>query len=82
MFFSAACAFPAIFGPNADQPLDAEIVRAKFSELCAEIEAKTGRTLSPNDAAEGFLRIANESMAEAPQKIPRSSAATIQPNMR
>ncbi|MEQ1491943.1 MAG: hydantoinase B/oxoprolinase family protein, partial [Terricaulis sp.] len=34
-----------------------------------EIEAKTGRTLSPNDAAEGFLRIANESMAEAIKKI-------------
>ena len=61
--------FPAIFGPNANQPLDAEIVRAKFAELCAEIEAKTGRTLSPNDAAEGFLRIANESMAEAIKKI-------------
>jgi len=61
--------FPAIFGPNSDQPLDCEIVRAKFTELCADIEARTGRALSPNDAAEGFLRIANESMAEAIKKI-------------
>ncbi|MEQ1818297.1 MAG: hydantoinase B/oxoprolinase family protein [Terricaulis sp.] len=61
--------FPAIFGPNADEPLDAEIVRTKFNALCAEIKAKTGTTLSPNDTAEGFLRIANESMAEAIKKI-------------
>ena len=61
--------FPAIFGVNADQPLDDDIVRAKFDQLCAEIKAKTDRTLSAHDAAEGFLRIANESMAEAIKKI-------------
>ncbi|WP_395646482.1 hydantoinase B/oxoprolinase family protein [Terricaulis sp.] len=61
--------FPAIFGPNADQPLDRAVVAAKFTELCAEIEAKTGRAIPPEEAAEGFLRIANESMAEAIKKI-------------
>src|SRR5689334_5642854 len=29
--------FPAVFGPHADQPLDAEIVARKFAELAARI---------------------------------------------
>jgi 5-oxoprolinase (ATP-hydrolysing) len=61
--------FPAIFGPNADQRLDLDVVVAQFATLCAEIERATGRALSPEKAAEGFLRIANESMAEAIKKI-------------
>jgi len=61
--------FPAIFGPNGDQPLDGDVVVKKFAALCAEIEAKTGRALSPEETAEGFLRIANENMAEAIKKI-------------
>ncbi|ANP46553.1 hydantoinase B/oxoprolinase family protein [Candidatus Viadribacter manganicus] len=61
--------FPAIFGPNADQPLDRDVVRKKFDDLCAEIKTKSGAQISPQGAAEGFLRIANESMAEAIKKI-------------
>ncbi len=61
--------FPAIFGPNADQPLDHEVVVTKFAALCDEIKAKSGRAITPEEAAEGFLRIANESMAEAIKKI-------------
>jgi 5-oxoprolinase (ATP-hydrolysing) len=61
--------FPAIFGPNADQPLDRAIVEAKFAALCADIEARTGRHITPEEAAEGFLTIANLSMAEAIKKI-------------
>ncbi len=61
--------FPAIFGPNADQPLDTEIVVQKFAALCAEIKTATGSALTPEDVAEGFLRIANENMAEAIKKI-------------
>ncbi len=61
--------FPAIFGPGADQPLDRDIVVARFAELCAEIEAKTGRAITPEEAAEGFLTIANLNMAEAIKKI-------------
>ena len=61
--------FPAIFGPNADQPLDGAVVETKFAELCAEIEAKTGRMITPAEAADGFLTIANLSMAEAIKKI-------------
>ena len=56
--------FPAIFGPNADQPLDRDVVVEKFAALCAEIGG-----IAPEEAAEGFLRIANENMAEAIKKI-------------
>lgn len=61
--------FPAIFGPNADQALDRDVVAENFSTLCAEIEATTGKAITPENAAEGFLRIANENMAEAIKKI-------------
>jgi 5-oxoprolinase (ATP-hydrolysing) len=55
--------FPAIFGPNADRPLDAEATRTKFAALAAEI----GKT--PDETADGFLKIAVENMANAIKKI-------------
>jgi 5-oxoprolinase (ATP-hydrolysing) len=55
--------FPAIFGPGQDQPLDRETVVRKFAEI-AETEGKT-----PEEVAEGFLRIAVENMANAVKKI-------------
>ncbi len=61
--------FPAIFGPNGDEPLDRAAVDASFAEICAEVERATGAALTPQQAAEGFLRIANEHMAEAIKKI-------------
>ncbi|MBX3574152.1 MAG: hydantoinase B/oxoprolinase family protein [Mesorhizobium sp.] len=57
--------FPAIFGPGQDQPLDAEIVRARFAGLAAQIG--DGRT--PEAVAEGFVTIAVENMANAIKKI-------------
>jgi 5-oxoprolinase (ATP-hydrolysing) len=57
--------FPSVFGPDADQPLDAGIVREKFAALADEI----GDGRSPEDVAEGFLRIAVENMANAIKKI-------------
>jgi len=61
--------FPHVFGPNGDQPLDADIVRAKFAELAAEIERTTGDKRSPVEAADGFLKIAVENMANAIKQI-------------
>ncbi len=62
--------FPAVFGPNADQPLDAAVVRSKFEALAKQIAADTGTTeRTPEDLAEGFLRIAVENMANAIKKI-------------
>ncbi|MEL6677930.1 MAG: hydantoinase B/oxoprolinase family protein [Pseudomonadota bacterium] len=57
--------FPRVFGPNADAPLDVDTVRRKFDALAAEIG--DGRT--PEQVAEGFLRIAVENMANAIKKI-------------
>jgi len=62
--------FPKVFGPNADQPLDAKVVQQKFAALAEEIAAATGKPLqSPEEVAEGFLRIAVENMANAIKKI-------------
>ncbi len=57
--------FPAVFGPDGDQPLDAEVVREKFAALAEEI----GTGMSVEEIAEGFLRIAVENMANAIKKI-------------
>ena len=62
--------FPAVFGPNGDQPLDADTVRAKFITLASEIaEATRHPALSPEEVAMGFLRIAIDNMANAIKKI-------------
>ncbi len=61
--------FPHVFGPNADQPLDVEVVRQKFSELAEEIYRSTGSRHTPQQVAEGFLAIAVENMANAIKKI-------------
>jgi 5-oxoprolinase (ATP-hydrolysing) len=61
--------FPRVFGPDADQPLDADIVREKFTAMAADIEAATGDKRTPEEVAEGFLFIAVENMANAIKKI-------------
>ncbi|WP_250460927.1 hydantoinase B/oxoprolinase family protein [Microbulbifer litoralis] len=61
--------FPQVFGPGADQPLDAEIVRTKFSALAEKIRKATGDERTPEQVAEGFLAIAVENMASAIKKI-------------
>ncbi len=55
--------FPKLFGPNADQPLDADVVRERFAELAAQ----AGR--SAESVAEGALAIAVQQMANAIKKI-------------
>ena len=57
--------FPNVFGPSGDAPLDADIVRIKFAALANEIEAATGEKQSPEQVAEGFIRIAVANMANA-----------------
>src|SRR3712207_6843363 len=61
--------FPAVFGPGGDQPIDARIVRSKFAALADEIAASTGRALSREEVAEGFVRIAVDNMANAIKQI-------------
>ena len=61
--------FPAIFGPNGDEKLDAAVVRAKFAALSDEIEAATGERRDPREVAEGYLRIAVANMANAIKQV-------------
>ncbi len=55
--------FPAIFGPEGDQPLNVAASREKFEEIARQI----GRGVE--DVAEGFLTIAVENMARAIKTI-------------
>ena len=55
--------FPKIFGPAQDQPLDERAVRQAFVALAKE----TGK--SPEETADGFIKIAVENMANAIKKI-------------
>ncbi|PYH87475.1 putative 5-oxoprolinase [Aspergillus ellipticus CBS 707.79] len=55
--------FPSIFGPNADRPLDYAVTAAKFQEITREINSQTGQALTPEQAALGFLDVANETMS-------------------
>ncbi|GGU75503.1 5-oxoprolinase [Streptomyces albospinus] len=61
--------FPAVFGPDGDQRLDAEVVRTRFAELAGRIAAETGDDRGPEDVAAGFLDIAVLNMANAVKKI-------------
>lgn len=55
--------FPQVFGPKANKPLNISIVKSKFKKLANEIGS------TPEDVAEGFLRVAVENMANAIKKI-------------
>ena len=65
--------FPAVFGPHADQTLDADAVRVAFQRMVADIRASGGAeadsALGPEGLAEGFIRIAVQQMANAIKKI-------------
>tara|TARA_R100000322_G_scaffold22153_7_gene14854 strand:- start:51738 stop:55355 length:3618 start_codon:yes stop_codon:yes gene_type:complete len=57
--------FPAVFGAEQNERLDAETVRQKFATLAREI----GDGRGAEETAEGFLRVAVENMANAIKKI-------------
>ncbi len=61
--------FPAVFGPEGNQPLDGAVVQAQFAALAEQIHHTTGDTRTPEQVAEGFLAIAVEKMANAIKKI-------------
>jgi 5-oxoprolinase (ATP-hydrolysing) len=61
--------FPALFGPDGDQPLDRAIVETKFANLAARIAAQTGLAQTPQRVAEGFLTIAVAHMAAAIKRV-------------
>ena len=56
--------FPAVFGPNHDQPLDRAAARARLADLAKAMDAP-----SPEAAAEGFIAVAVEQTAQAVRRI-------------
>ncbi len=61
--------FPKVFGRDSKQPLDRSAVEQKFEKLATEIRLAGGEQRSPEQMAQGFLRIAVENMANAIKKI-------------
>lgn len=61
--------FPTVFGPDGDQPLDAELVRDRFTALAREIRERTGDDRTPEQVAEGYLQIAVANIANAVKRI-------------
>ncbi|KUN66100.1 5-oxoprolinase [Streptomyces canus] len=61
--------FPSVFGPDGDQPLDAGLVRDRFTALAREIRERTGDDRTPEQVAEGYLQIAVANIANAVKRI-------------
>ena len=61
--------FPAVFGRDANQPLDREVVLTKFKQLTTKINTATGNHVTPEQVAFGFMAIAVNNMANAIKKI-------------
>ncbi len=57
--------FPAVFGPNGDQPLDPDASRKRLEEVAQAL----GSAKSLEEIAQGFLAIAVDNMAAAIRKI-------------
>ncbi|CAM2705572.1 unnamed protein product [Rotaria socialis] len=57
--------FPALFGPQGNEPLDFEASLTKFQELAINsfLKENEKKTLSIEEIAVGFVRVANESMS-------------------
>lgn len=58
-----------MFGPDGDQPLDDALVRGRFTALAAEIRESTGDDRTPEQVAEGYLRVAVANIAGAIKRI-------------
>ena len=61
--------FPSVCGPNGDAPLDRNVAVQMFAELAAKVSAATNKVTTPEEVAEGFLKIAVDNMANAIKKI-------------
>jgi len=57
--------FPPVFGPDGNLGLDIQAVREGFFQLAGEIAGATGHEWTPEQVAEGFLRVAVDNMANA-----------------
>lgn len=64
--------FPAIFGPDGNEPLDREAVERGFADLARTTARATGRVVDTCALAEDFVRIAVTNMARAIKEVSTS----------
>ncbi|CAH1735140.1 unnamed protein product [Chironomus riparius] len=66
--------FPKIFGPKEDEPLDLEAATNKFTEIANTINIHNNKseTLSIQEVAMGFIRVANEAMCRPIRALTQS----------
>ncbi|MDJ0926462.1 MAG: hydantoinase B/oxoprolinase family protein [Gammaproteobacteria bacterium] len=57
--------FPAVFGPQADEPLDPDGVRTAFERISNDIERSSGERMTAEQVAAGFIHVAVDNMANA-----------------
>ncbi|GME35855.1 5-oxoprolinase (ATP-hydrolysing) [Neofusicoccum parvum] len=69
--------FPSIFGPHANEPLDVDIVKQKFQELTAEVNATLDVPMTAEEVASGFLAMANETMSRPIRNITEARGFAI-----
>ncbi|KND89713.1 Uncharacterized protein C11D3.15 [Tolypocladium ophioglossoides CBS 100239] len=61
--------FPKIFGKNEDEGLDAEASKKVLQELTDQVNNETGKKLTVDEVAYGFLTVANETMTRPIRSI-------------
>lgn len=61
--------FPKIFGKNEDEGLDVEASKKVLQELTGQVNKETGKNMSIDEVAYGFLTVANESMTRPIRSI-------------
>ncbi|PHH64139.1 hypothetical protein CDD81_5014 [Ophiocordyceps australis] len=61
--------FPKIFGKNEDEGLDAEASKRVLEELAEQVNGETGKNLTVDQVAYGFLTVANETMTRPIRSI-------------
>ncbi len=54
--------FPKIFGKNENEGLDVQASEKLLQELAEQINRESGKNMSPDEVAYGFLIVANETM--------------------
>jgi 5-oxoprolinase (ATP-hydrolysing) len=61
--------FPALFGETGKESLDVNASKDRLRQVAEAVRSALGTDMALRDIAEGFLRIANDNMANAIRKI-------------
>lgn len=69
--------FPKIFGPNEDESLDLKTTTKKLTELTETINKDLGTSMTPDEVAYGFVKVANEAMARPIRAITEAKGHVV-----